>query len=217
MEFDGVIRDPRGGKADGAAEPECPGELLACSAGDVFPECGDGGGGPVVFKVGLCLRECGEGSEIALRALIEAGEMRFSAEDLIAGDGWADELFDMRDDEVIAGKVIGIGPAFGVIHAVGEVACEDNLFAGVSELSESEGATEHAHVGVDTGKDHMLDAAGFEDIPDFITAVTEIVVFCINLNAWVLRFPRECRVAAFCGKLSSPFGMFCGIIIFATV
>jgi hypothetical protein len=91
-----------------------------------------------------------------------------TTKDLIAGDGGTDEAFDVRNDQVISGEVVHEGPATGVVHAIGQIPHQHDIEAGTNLPPESEGASQHAHVRVDSDKDHIFDLLVFQDVPDFI-------------------------------------------------
>src|SRR4029077_299964 len=61
-----------------------------------------------------------------------------AADQLVAGDGRADKLFDVFDDEVGAGEMTDVRPALGVVHGVGQVAHEDDMLAVAGHLPEAE-------------------------------------------------------------------------------
>ncbi len=65
-------------------------------------------------------------------------------------------------------------------------------------------------------EDHVLDAAGFEHVPDFNTARADRITIADD-ETFVLPLPRCSRIAAHFFEFLSPLGMFFGIIILTTI
>ena len=83
----------------------------------------------------------------------------FAANDLVTGDGGAPVFFDVPGDEIVAGEMIDVRSFSGVVHAVGEIAYQDDVLAEADQLADGEGAAQDAHVLVNAHNDGVRDAA----------------------------------------------------------
>ena len=130
---------------------------------------GEGGQGLVglVFALGHDDQQVG--------ALVVLEAKGASAEKAVAGDRRADELLDMLHDEVGAGEVADEGRHGRVVHRVGHVAHEDDVLAVAGHLAQAEGASEDAHIGVDSQEDDVLDLPVLQDAPDLGAVVADVV------------------------------------------
>ena len=112
-----------------------------------------------------------------------------STEHLIAGDGRADMPFDVLDHTLRAFVVADEWPAGWVVHAVRHVSHENHMLAVAGKLTKAEGTSQHTHVDVHAGENHVLNAPCGEDIPNFLTSVGDVVACCVNLDCLQLSFP----------------------------
>ena len=142
---------------------------------------------------------------------------RLTVEQLVASGRRTDPLLDVLDDERGAAKVIHIRPARRVVHRVGQVADEQNIFAVARHVAQAEGAAEHAHVRVHADEQHVADAARLEQVPDLDAAVTDRVALGIDLDQVHLPLPRAARVAAKLGQVLGPGGVLRGVVVLAAV
>ena len=101
----------------------------------------------------------------------------------------------MLDDEFRPPKMGNKGSALRIVHRVGHIAHEDDVFAVLGHLPQSEGAAEDAHVGVDAEQNNVVDAALFQQAPDFDAGIADGIAI-LNFQAGVLGFPGGLRVEA---------------------
>lgn len=87
-----------------------------------------------------------------------------AAEEGVARDGGAPVLLDVFHDEFRAAEVVDVGGGVGVVHGVSEITHEEDVLALVHHLPDGEGATEDAHIGVDSHDDDIGDAALFHEV-----------------------------------------------------
>ena len=67
-----------------------------------------------------------------------------------------------------------------------------------------------------THQDHMLDAPGFEDAPDFLAVVADVILL-VDREGVGLRLPGGLRVAALRGEFSGPSIVFGQVVVLAAV
>ena len=113
-------------------------------------------------------------------------------------------------------EVADIRPAAGVVHRVGHVANQHDVLAVLGHLPQSEGTPQDTHVGVDSQQDHVADLLLFQDAPDFLAVVTDIVPLS-NLQHVSLAFPGSPWIAAHGLQFLSPLAVFCQVVILAPV
>ena len=121
---------------------------------------------------------------------------RLAAEQLVAGGRRADPVLNVLDDQRGAAKVIHVRPARRVVHRVGEVADEQDIFAIARHVAQAERPAEHAHVRVHADEQDVADAARLKQVPDFDAAVADRVAPGVNPDQGDLPLPRAARVAA---------------------
>ena len=85
-----------------------------------------------------------------------------AARDVRTEDGRAPVLFDVADHKVGSGEMRDSWFILGIVHGVGHVADQGNVFAEMDHLPDAERTTQHTHVEVHSHEDDILDAAGFE-------------------------------------------------------
>ncbi len=94
------------------------------------------------------------------------GELEgLSSDELVGGDGGADVAFGVFDEQFGAALMADVGPRTRVVHAIGQVADQDDVPTVFGHLSEAEGAAGDAHIDMDSGEHDVLDAFAFEEIP----------------------------------------------------
>ena len=156
-----------------------------------------------------------------LQALLAGGGLAegegLAADELIGGDGRADALLDVLDEQLGAALVADEGPALRVIHRVGHVAHEHDVLAVLRHLAEAEGPAGDAHVHVDAHEDDVLDAAGFEQVPNLDAGIADGVLLLVDAQHVDLLRPRGARIEALRLEFLRPGGVFGGIIVFAAV
>lgn len=129
-----------------------------------------------------------------------------TAEQRGAGGGGAHVFLDVLDDEVGAGEVIDVGPAFRVVHGVGEVAHEHGGAAIFDHATQAEGPAKDAHVGVNSDEEDVGELAMLEEVPDFDPGIAD-GVFVADLDDIDLAQPRGVGIAALCFQPVGPFGL----------
>src|SRR5207247_3654843 len=113
------------------------------------------------------------------------------------------ELFDVFDDQFRANEMGDVGPAFWVVHGVGQVAHEHDVLAVFGHLPQTERPTQNAHVGVYAHENHVLDTAVFQQTPDLHARVAD-GVFILNLQKIDLGLPGRLRIAPHAGQSLVP-------------
>lgn len=141
---------------------------------------------------------------------------RLAADEVGAGDGGADEFFDVLDDQLRPREVADERRAGRVVHGVGHVPHQDDVFAVLGHLPQAERAAEDAHVGVDAAQDDILDAAALQQVPDFHAAVAD-GVFLLNGQEIDLALPRGLWIPPLGGKLFVPDFVFFQVVVLAPV
>mgnify|MGYP005632861465 FL=1 len=126
-------------------------------------------------------------------------------------------MLDVLDDQRCAAKVIHIRPACWVVHRVGEVADEQNVFAVTRHVAQAERPAEHAHVRVHADEQHVANAARLKQIPNLDAVVADHVAFGVDLDQVHLPLPRATRVAAERGQALGPSGVLGCVVVLAAV
>ena len=70
-----------------------------------------------------------------------------------------------------------IWPAARVVHGVGHVPHQYNVFSIPCQLPQTKRPAKYAHVGVDASQHDVFDFPVGKNVPDFVTSVTDVVFF----------------------------------------
>lgn len=95
----------------------------------------------------------------------------------------------MLNDQVSSSEVTDERRHSRVVHRVGHVAHEKDIFPEADHLPDRERPTEHAHIGMDTHDDDILDAMLLKKIVNLFTAVADRVLGR-NFQGCDLALPR---------------------------
>lgn len=144
-------------------------------------------------------------------------ELHAIAQELAAGNGWTDVLFDVGNNQVGAREMADVRRPRGVVHGVRHVPHQHDVLAILGHLPQPERPSQDAHVGMHAGQDHVLDPALFEDAPDFFAPIADEIPLGVDGHPLVLFRPRRTRVAAHRRQFGCPLGVLLGIVIFAAV
>src|SRR4030095_3198126 len=80
-------------------------------------------------------------------------------------------LLDVLDDELGSFEMGNIRPAARIVHRVRHVPQEGNVFSHLHHLPNAEGPAENAHVQVNPGQNHIIDAALVQKIPRLLAVI----------------------------------------------
>lgn len=104
-------------------------------------------------------------------AFVGGEPMWTSVNELIACERWAPKSLDVLDDQIVSGKMIDKWSLSMVVHAVGQVANECDVFTEFGGLADSEWSAKDAHVQVDTHDHDVVDVVLLEDIKEFLAMI----------------------------------------------
>ena len=121
---------------------------------------------------------------------------RLATKQLVAGCRRTDPLLNVFNNQRCAAKVIHVRPARWIVHRVGEVADEQDIFAVSRHVAEAKRPTEHAHVRVHANEHYVANASRLKQVPNLDTVVADRVVLGINLDQVDLPLPGTARVAS---------------------
>ena len=93
--------------------------------------------------------------------------------DVGAGERRTPVFFNVLDDKVGAGEVINAGRPFGIIHGVGHVAHQGDMFAEFDHLTNGEWSSQNAHVQVNPAEDDVVDAPFGKQVPGLLSIIGE--------------------------------------------
>ena len=131
---------------------------------------------------------------------------RLSADNVGAGEGRAPVLFNMIDDQIGSSEVIDSRRAFGIVHRVGHVAHQGDIFSELYHLANAKGSSENAHVEVHAAENDILDTSFFQEIPGFLSVVGEGVSFD-QFNGLDLSGPGFANLALFAFATATHIGV----------
>ena len=104
--------------------------------------------------------------------------------------GWAPELFNVCDDQLCPFFVADIGWLERIVHCVCEISNQCNVeLSRLNHRFNRERSTKHAHIGVDTHVEQILDTFLHKDVIDLLTVIADGVSL-LNLDCRVLAVPR---------------------------
>ena len=138
-------------------------------------------------------------------------------DDLVTGDRWGNILLDVFDDQVRASIVGDVGSACRVIHGVGHVTHQGDVAAVLRHLTQSEGASQDAHVRVYPYQYDVLDATLLHHVPYLVTLVADDVTIRVDREGIDLALPRCPRPSSDGGQVGGPLLVKQGGVIFPAV